>query len=199
LSAKVVDAYAAAHVSPTSMPSVKAFAAKPPAAKEKATTRKVAATTGPDKKGPAKKPSTKTTTSAPARKEGAAGPASRGVATKMPSTRRSKTAAPASPMPVTSTGPEPHAAAVESAPLHRLIALEKQVAGLTSRLVAVESGNRAAGNNAAATVAKPTAHVQSPALARTSPDEVRCRRRPRGASPGFPGRTGPPERVNSTC
>ncbi len=157
LSAKVVDAYTAAHVSPASMPSVKAIAKKPSAAKKNAITEKVAATTAPDKKAPSKKPATKkTTTSAPARKEGAAGPASRGVATKVPSTRRSKTAAPASPVPVTSTGPEPLAAAVESAPLNRLIALEKQVAGLTLRLVAVESGNRAAGRNAAATVAKPT-------------------------------------------
>jgi len=41
-------------------------------------------------------------------------------------------------VPVTSTGTEPYAAAVESAPLNRLIELEKQVADLTSRLDAAK-------------------------------------------------------------
>jgi len=76
LSAKVVAAYAAAHVGPASMPSVKAVAKKPSAAKKNATTRRVAPTTAPDKKAPAKKPATKKTTSVPAREVSAAAPAS---------------------------------------------------------------------------------------------------------------------------
>ena len=45
---------------------------------------------------------------------------------------------------------------MESAPLPRLVALEIQVADLTSRLAAVESASDAAGSNGAATAAKPT-------------------------------------------
>jgi hypothetical protein len=93
-----------------------------------------------------------------ARTASALGRASKPVAAKVASTRGAKTAAARSLVPVPSTPRGPSAssgAAVESAPLHRLVALEKQVADLTSRLVAIESASGAAGSNGAATAAKP--------------------------------------------
>jgi hypothetical protein len=60
---------------------------------------------------------------------------------------------------VRSAPPGPSAsavAAVATAPLHRLVALEKQVANLTSRLAAIESASGSADSNGGATAAKPT-------------------------------------------
>lgn len=212
LSAKVLDAYAAAHTGPGTGPSVRAVAKKASApatsstvkaagatatstrtsatvafkkatpAKHRATkmpagattatagkttattasTTKATPTTGPAHRATAKRATAnratvkKAPTSVAARKATAAGPAGEPVAAKVHSTRRVKTVLPASPVLVRSARPEPSAAAVESAPLHRLVALEKQFADLTSRLAAVESASGAAGSNGAATQAKPT-------------------------------------------